>query len=1528
MDARQPRWSLMALLRRRDDAGRTPAMRRASGPGRGHRGPVRTIAPSAVAIVALVGMTGVANSPALAAIPAVSIAVTSSPNPVSSGQALAYTITVANTGGATASGLSLTDSLVGVGIGSFHSSPWMTTSTGSCSYASPTVTCNVASLPAGQAWSVTITGQVTAAAGGSLSDTASVTGTESSTPFSASATVATPVNQVLPRGFTQTKLAGGLTKPILLAFAPNGDIYIGEQTGVILIYRNGAVLPTPLVTLPNVYYALETGLLGLALDPNFATNGYVYISWVVNVTKAGTTQPFTRLSRFTVVGNAIDLTTEKIYYQGNQAQNVHHPGQTVKVGPDGKLWWSVGDNVPSITNAQTLTNIYGKMLRFNLDGSVPSDNPFVNVPNAVPYIYAYGLRNPFRWTFLPNGQPMTQDTGSSYWEELDTIKPGGNYGWDFVEGACGSCGGINPVYAYGHYPVDGAASAVAAYTGSTFPQQYANVVFVGDYNKQSIDAITFDPTYQTVVSDTVFDSAAGTIADLEQGPDGNLYYTSIFSGAIFRISAPGPFAPSASASATPTAVPVSVPVQLSSAGSTDPYGLPLSYSWNFGDGSALSTAANPSHAYASAGTYTATLTVSNGSLSGTATTQVTVGASPPTATISAPATYSAGQAVAFSGTATDPVDGAEPPSAYAWKVDFYANGVAQPSYSAEVAHPFYGPMTGITSGSFQVPTDPSQTPTSFYRITLTVTDSLGLQSVVTQDLHPNTTTWTASANTAGAGYAIDGQWLTGPFSTTDVVGVQHVIAGMPLAQTIGGNRYRFAGFADGSALTDTITAGTGPGAYTANYEQVTQTMPAPWQSADVGAPITVGTADHAAGSQTFSLDGSGSDVFGANEQFHYVYQSLTGDGTIIARVRSQSNSSPWAKAGVMIAQSTAAGTPFVDALVTPDVSPIVPNINGVGCDANGCVSPLPPVTPAMGYGARMQYTSTGSVTPRTYPAGFSAPNKWVQLQRSGNTFTSWLSADGVSWTQIGIATLAMTGPVTIGLFDTAHNIGQYSTVGFDHVQVVGSTTTPPGPLPTGWADQDIGAPVIAGSGGYTSPTFTVSGAGADIFGASDQFNFASTSTASDGSLSARVTAQTNTNASAKAGVMFRATSDPGSPYYAALYTPGSGVVVQWRNSQGAATSQSSKVAAALPLYLRVTRSGTTFTAYTSSDAVAWTLVPGSQASPAVTGTMLAGLAVTSHNTTALSAATFDAVSLPSSPPPNDFSIGASPGSLSVAQGAAGGSSIGTALVSGSAESIALSISGAPTGVTAGFNPTSVTTGGSSSLTLTVGASVTPGTYPLTITGTAPSAIHTAPLSLTVTSASGGGLPSPWTDADIGAPALAGSATWTGGVFTVNGAGADIFGTADQFNFVSQALTGNGTLIARITSQANTSVSAKAGIMLRASSDPGSPCYAVLMTTTKGVATQWRTTQGNTTSQAAKVAGLPPLWLRITRSGTTSSTFTAFTSPDGAAWTPVPGSSQTIAAMPATVLAGMAVTSHNAGLRGSATFDTVSLVTGP
>jgi uncharacterized repeat protein (TIGR01451 family) len=998
-------------------------------------------------LAVLASITVVLGRPAAAVSP-IAVTVTSSPSPVATGQAVAYTITVTNRGSSVATGATLTDTLNGVGIGQL-TAPATTSNIGSCTFASPTETCTVASVAAGGVWKVTITGAVTSTAGSTLSDTATVTGTESSAPFSASATTTTTVSQNLPAGFAQTKLAGGLKKPIAFVFAPNGDIYIGEQAGAVLIYRNGVTLPTPVITL-NVFNVGETGLLGMALDPNFATNGYLYISYTIPVTtSSGPNQPFAQLSRFTVVNGVASPTSEKVYFRGNQVQNpdgssgnYDHAGNDVKVGPDGKLWWSVGDNVPAISNGQNLTNIYGKILRFNLDGSVPSDNPFVNVPRAVPYIYGYGLRNPWRFTFLPTGQVMTEDTGSSYWEDLDTIHPGDNYGWPIKEGNCGTCGYANPAYAYGHLPIDAATSAIAAYSGSTFPQAYNHVVFSGDYNRRDIEAVTFDATYKTVVSDTVFDNTAGTIADLQEGPDGNLYFVSIFEGTFSKITAPGPFPPTASASATPNAGTGPLTTQFSSAGSSDPYARPLTYSWAFGDGSAASTLANPSHTYTSNGTYIATLTVSNGTQTAKAQTQVVAGHTPPVASIVAPTTYNAGDTVAFGGMANDAVDGTLPAYDYTWQVDFYSNGVVQPSYYAEVPHPFYGPTTGVTNGSFAIPTDPSQVPGSFYRITLTVTDSLGIKTVATQDVNPNVTTWSAGASVPGLGYWVDGAWQSGTSTTTDVVGVRHVLTGMALAQTIGGSRYRFLGWADGSALTDTITAGSGLGSYTAQYDPV-QTTPSPWLSTDVGAPILAGAADYSTGDQALYLDGAGADAFGANDQFHYVYQSLSGDGTIVARVRYQTNSSSWAKAGVMIKQSATTGAAFVDALVSPDVSQNIPNINGVGCTPNGCLSPLPPVTPAMGNGVRMQYSGSKSATPNSYPAGFTEPNKWLELQRVGNTFTSWLSADGVTWIKIGTVTVTMSGPVTIGLFDTSHNIGELSTASFDHVQVTGATPPPP-----------------------------------------------------------------------------------------------------------------------------------------------------------------------------------------------------------------------------------------------------------------------------------------------------------------------------------------------------------------------------------------------------------------------------------------------------------------------------------------------------
>jgi glucose/arabinose dehydrogenase/regulation of enolase protein 1 (concanavalin A-like superfamily) len=1017
-------------------------------------------------------------------------------------------------------------------------------------------------------------------------------------------------------GFAKKQLAGGLKNPVVFAFAPNGDIYIGEQAGTILIYRNGAILPTPLGTI-NTDGSTEKGLLGLALDPNYATNGYIYVSYT-------TVDEHSQLSRFTVQNGALNSSSEVVFMRGNQLQNPHHPGNDLHVGPDGKLWWAVGDNVPDISNAQTLDNIYGKILRFRLDGSIPSDNPFLHVPGAVPAIYAYGLRNPFRFTFLPNGKAMTEDTGSSYWEELNTIQPGGNYGWDFYEGNCGSCGFINPAYAYGHLPADGAASAIAAYSGSVFPKQYDNVVFFGDYNRQDIEAIAFDPTYNTEISDTVFDNAAGTIADLQEGPDGNLYFVSIYDGSFSEIYSTGPFPPVASISSSPNAGLAPLAVQFSSAGSSDPYGLPLTYSWNFGDGSPTSTSANPSHLYTTNGTYTATLTVSNGTQNASASIQVVVGHTPPTASITSPAagaTYNAGGTISFSGTATDAADGTLPASAYTWQVDFYSNGVAQPFYSSEVPHPFYGPVTGVTSGTFQIPQDLSNTASTFYRITMTVVDSLGLQTVVTRDIHPNTTNWSVNTNIPGAAYVVDGTWHTTPYTTQDGTGVQHVLTGVP-TQRINSIRYRFQGWSDGSALTDSFANPAGNTTYTANYDQVTSTLPSPWHSVDVGSPLIAGTADYSASDQTFYVDGAGADIYGANDQFHYVYQSLNGDGTIVARLRYQTNTDPWAKAGVMIKQSTTAGSSYVNALVTPDVSPSTPNVNGVGCNADGCASPLPPITPAVGNGVRMQYNFTGSKT-ATNLAGYSSPNKWLKLQRVGNTFTSWESTDGNTWTQIGSTSVTMNGPATIGFFVTSHNIGQTGTVAFDNVQV---TTPASSPVPAPWLDTDVGSPAIGGSASYANSVFTVNGSGTDIYGTYDQFNYVYQPVNGNGTLIARVTSQTNSDTNAKAGIMFKQSTTAGAPYILITITPGTSsfkIQYNFNGSIGGGTYTFPNA------WMKLTRVANTFTAYVSGDGVTWTQIVSKTLTMNTNAT--AGLFECSHNASVLGTATFDNVSFTPGP---------------------------------------------------------------------------------------------------------------------------------------------------------------------------------------------------------------------------------------------------------------------------------------------------------
>jgi hypothetical protein len=180
-------------------------------------------------------------------------------------------------------------------------------------------------------------------------------------------------------------------------------------------------------------------------------------------------------------------------------------------------------------------------------------------------------------------------------------------------------------------------------------------------------------------------------------------------------------------------------------------------------------------------------------------------------------------------------------------------------------------------------------------------------------------------------------------------------------------------------------------------------------------------------------------------------------------------------------------------------------------------------------------------------------------------------------------------------------------------------------------------------------------------------------------------------------------------------------------------------------------------------------------------------------------------------------------------------------------------------------------------------------------------------------------PTSWTCGDIGSPAPAGTQSLTAGTWTLSGGGADIWGTTDSFHFVWQTLAANGSMTARTVSLSAPSPWGKAGLMMRATTDPASPYYAVFDTTGNGVVVQYRTATGGSTAQL-QVTATTPVYLRIIRSGTT---FTAATSPDGVTWTTVPGSAITLANLSGSLLRGLAITSHNSGSPGTVTFDTVT-----
>jgi len=336
----------------------------------------------------------------------------------------------------------------------------------------------------------------------------------------------------LPTDFSETSVTG-ISSATAMAIAPDGRIFLCQQTGQLRVIKNGALLSTPFLTV-TVDSQGERGLLGVAFDPNFAVNSFVYIYYT-----ATTPATHNRVSRFVANGDVADPTSETILLDLNNLSGAtNHNGGAIHFGPDGKLYIAAGENA-NPANSQTLNNLLGKIMRINSDGSIPTDNPFFNTANGMNRaIWVMGLRNPFTFGFQPGTTRMfINDVGQSTWEEIDDGIAGSNYGWSICEGFCNppNPNFRDPLFQYGHGSTSTTGCAIvggAFYNPTTvqFPADYVGKYFFADLCSSWIRR--FDPATNTAVD---FASAVGTPVDLQVSPNGSLYYLSQGNGGVFRI---------------------------------------------------------------------------------------------------------------------------------------------------------------------------------------------------------------------------------------------------------------------------------------------------------------------------------------------------------------------------------------------------------------------------------------------------------------------------------------------------------------------------------------------------------------------------------------------------------------------------------------------------------------------------------------------------------------------------------------------------------------------------------------------------------------------------------------------------------------------------------------------------------------------------------------------------------------------------------------------------------------------------------
>jgi len=380
-----------------------------------------------------------------------------------------------------------------------------------------------------------------------------------------------------PAGLVDTRLPVPASNPLsaptaIVPILDTGRAFVLEQTGAVRVLQaDGTVLAADALSL-DVCATGEQGLLGGAVDPGFAANGYVYLYYTHDAGDcSNSTGRANRVSRFTTTGNTIDPGSEVVLLDNMNTPATNHNGGDLEIGHDGHLYVTVGDGGVNPrggggTSAQDLSLLNGKILRITTAGTVPADNPFVGAANATSCrttgittptsavcteIYASGLRNPFRFAFDPN-TPATRffinDVGEGTWEEVDEGGSGRNYGWRSREGFCVTGSSTNcPA------PPAGITDPLTAYNHSTDCTYVTGGAFIPD----GIWAAAYDGGYLfadggcgkvflrtaagTVDYGDPFATTSGVPTDLSfltQGGRTALYYVTSTSGQLHAITLP------------------------------------------------------------------------------------------------------------------------------------------------------------------------------------------------------------------------------------------------------------------------------------------------------------------------------------------------------------------------------------------------------------------------------------------------------------------------------------------------------------------------------------------------------------------------------------------------------------------------------------------------------------------------------------------------------------------------------------------------------------------------------------------------------------------------------------------------------------------------------------------------------------------------------------------------------------------------------------------------------------------------------